>query len=269
MPAGHALRLIASAALLATPAVASAATPVSLAAGSTVPPEVTVSDQRGAPVRLRALLGAQPGRINVVFIFGGGDLGTGQPGHLWCQDSFEDTHILRTLAEKYRGKLGFVAIASAPVYHSGALGAPNRVFLDAADDSAEFRKARDSFVASTQASLDAGILPFQPHYDFRLRLMLNPNGRTQPGAGYGEREPWVGAFRAEGETQFYGVPSYWLIDDDGTVLAEPFRGNVYHPHGGEMRIAYTLADVDAAVARLLAGSPASAMPAAPAPARPD
>lgn len=239
------------AALLAAPAMA--AEVQHLARGSVVPREVFVNDQQGGQASLRALLEAQPGTVNVVYIFGGGDMGSGMPGHLWCADSFEDSHILRTLVGKYKDKpVGFVAIASAPVYHSGTLGAPNRVFLDAAEDAEDFRQAREKFVASTQAAMDAGILPIQPHYDPRLRLMLNTTGRMQPGAGYGERQPWFGAFRAAEETQFYGVPSYWLIADDGTVLATPFRGNVYHPHGGEVRINYTFADVDAALGKLLA-----------------
>lgn len=240
--------------LLLAASAATAQSPIHFAQGSVIPREVTVSDQQGDQVSLRDLLEAQPGEVNLVFIFGGGDMGAGQPGHLWCQDSFEDTHILRTLVGKYKGKsVGFVAVASAPVYHSGALGAKNRVFLDAADDSVDFKQARAGFVASTQASKDDGILPIQPYYDVRLRLMLNPGGTMQPGAGYGEKQPWFGAFRAADEKQFYGVPSYWLIADDGTVLAAPFRGNVYHPHGGTMRISYTLADVDAALAGLLAG----------------
>lgn len=233
--------------------VAVAQQPLHMASGSVIPREVFVSDAQGSAASLRSLLESQPGNINVVFIFGGGDMGSKLPGRLWCQDSFEDTHILRTLVGKYAGKpVGFVAIASAPVYHSGALGAKNRVFLDAADDSDDFRQARASFVASTQASRDAGILPVQPWFDDRLRLMLNTAGRVQPGAGYGSRQAWFGAFRAEGEKQFYGVPSFWLVADDGTVLAEPFRGNVYHPHGAQVQIRYTLADVDAQLSRLLA-----------------
>jgi hypothetical protein len=241
------------AALLTLPAMA-ADVPRQLAQGSIVPREVFVDDRHGAQVSLRALLEAQPGEVNVVYLFGGGDMGSGLPGHLWCADSFEDSHILRTLAGKYKGRpVGFVAIAAAPVYHSGALGAKNRVFLDAAEESDDFRQARERFVASTQAAMDAGILPIQPHFDLRLRLMLDPASRMQPGAGYGERQPWFGAFRAADETQFYGVPSYWLIADDGTVLAAPFRGNVYHPHGGEVRIRYTFSDVDAELGRLLSG----------------
>jgi hypothetical protein len=231
--------------------------PTPLAQGGLIPREVFVSDQHGSQVSLRSLLESQPGSINVVFIFGGGDMGANMPGRLWCQDSFEDTHILRTLMGKYQGKsVGFVAIASAPVYHSGALGAKNRVFLDAAEGSDDFNEARAAFIASTQAAKDAGILPLQPYFDVRLRLMLNPDGKMQPGAGYGERQPWFGAFRAAGETQFYGVPSFWLVADDGTVLAAPFRGNVYHPHGAELHINYTFADVDAQLAKLLAAVPA-------------
>jgi hypothetical protein len=248
-------RLSASLSLLAC-GICGAQNPVPLAEGSVIPPDVFVSDQQGSQVSLRSLLEAQPGGINVVFVFGGGDMGSNMPGRLWCQDSFEDTHILRTLVGKYQGKpVGFVAIASAPVYHSGALGAKNRVFLDAAEDSDDFRQARSSFIASTQAAKDAGILPIQPYFDLRLRLMLNPGGRMQPGAGFGEKKPWFGAFRAADEKQFYGVPSFWLVADDGTVLARPFRGNVYHPHGAELKISYTFADVDAQLARLLAATP--------------
>jgi hypothetical protein len=227
------------------------------AQGSVIPPEVFVSDQQGSQVSLRSLLETQPGNINVVFIFGGGDMGSRMPGRLWCQDSFEDTHILRTLVGKYEGKpVGFVAIASAPVYHSGTLGAKNRVFLDAAESSDDFKQAREAFIASTQAAKDGGILPIQPYFDLRLRLMLNPGSKIPPGAGYGDRQSWVGAFRATDETQFYGVPSFWLVADDGTVLAPPFRGNVYHPHGAPVHINYKFPDVDAQVARLLAGAQA-------------
>jgi hypothetical protein len=232
--------------------VAGAQSPAHLSKDSIIPLDVFVSDLQGSHVSLRGLLEAQPGKVNVVFIFGGGDMGTKMPGRLWCQDSFEDTHILRTLVGKYAGKpVGFVAIASAPVYHSGALGAKNRVFLDAADDSEEFRQASASFIASTQDSRDAGILPIQPYFDLRLRLMLNTGGKVQPGAGYGARQPWFGTFRGAEETQFYGVPSFWLVADDGTVLAAPFRGNVYHPHGTQLNINYTFTDVDTQLTRLL------------------
>lgn len=237
-----------------------AQSPLRFTQGSVIPREVFVDDGQGGQASLRGLLEAQPGTISVVFVFGGGDMGAKLPGSLWCADSFEDSHILRTLMGKYQGKpVGFVAIASAPVYHSVALGAKSRVFLDAAVDSGDFQQARTAFIDSTLAAKAAGILPLQPYFDLRLRLMLNREGKVQPGAGYGAMQPWFGAFRAAGETQFYGVPSYWIIADDGTVLAEPFRGNVYHPHGAEVSIRYTFADVDAALSRLLkADTPAKA-----------
>lgn len=229
-------------------AVALGAPATHFSEGSMIPAAVTVGDAEGNPVSLLDLFASQPGNVNVLFIFGGGDLGSGMPGHLWCQDSFEDTHILRTLHGKYQGKgVGFVAVAAAPVYHSKVLGAKDRVFLDAADDSADFHAARQAFVDSTLAARKVGILPFAPHFDVRFALMRNPSGNLQPGPGHGTVEEWHGAFRAADETQFYGVPSYWLIDDRGKVLAAPFRGNVYHPHGGEVRIRYTLADVDRAL----------------------
>ena len=220
--------------------------------GSVIGEAVFVTDKDGSSVSLRKLLAEQSGKVNVVFIFGGGDLGSGSPGHLWCPDSFEDTHILRTLVGKYVGKpVNFIAVASAPVYHSQTLGQPAKVFLDAADDSAEFRKAKDAFITSTQAAKDSGILPIQPYFDLRLRLMLSPLPGFKPGASFGERADWQGAFRAEKETQFYGVPSFWLVSDSGEILAPPFRGNVYHPHGAELHISYTLSDVDAAIQALL------------------
>jgi hypothetical protein len=81
--------------------------------------------------------------------------------------------------------------------------------------------------------------------------MLNPSDKLRPGPGYGAIEDWYGAFRAVDEAQFYGVPSFWLVDDSGKVLAAPFRGNVYHPHGADVRINYTYNDVDAALQRAL------------------
>ena len=217
--------------------------------GSVVSAAVAVEDEQGGKVSLLSLFAAQPGNINVLFIFGGGDLGSNMPGHLWCQDSFEDTHILRTLHGKYKDRnVGFVAVASAPVYHSKVLGAKDRVFLDAADGSADFRGARQAFVDSTLAARKDGILPFAPNFDARFALMLSPSERMRPGPGYGAIGEWYGAFRAADETQFYGVPSFWLVDDSGKILAEPFRGNVYHPHGNpEVRIRYTYADVDRAL----------------------
>jgi hypothetical protein len=246
-------RLAVSLTLYAVLGAAALAAPTEhLVEGSVIPAAVAVEDAQGGDVSLLSLFAAQPGNVNVLFIFGGGDLGKGLPGQLWCPDSFEDTHILRTLHGKYRNKgVGFVAVASAPVYHGRALGAKDRVFLDAANDSDDFKAARQNFIDSTLAAHKNGILPIAPHFDTRFALMLNPSDKLRPGPGYGNIKDWYGAFRAADETQFYGVPSYWLVDDQGKVLVAPFRGNVYHPHGGDLRIRYTFSDVDRAVQRVL------------------
>jgi hypothetical protein len=220
--------------------------------GSLIAPQAVVADSKGSTVSLRSLLADSGSKVNVVFIFGGGDLGFGMPGHLWCPDSFEDTHILRTLVGKYADKgVGFIAVAAAPVYHSQVMRAPARVFLDEPDDSEDFLKASKAFIDSTQASRAAGILPVEPWYDLRFALMLNRSPDLLPGKGYGALQPWQGAFRDPAETQYYGVPGFWLVSDGGEVLAEPFRGNVYHPHGSEVSIRYTFNDVDAALQSLL------------------
>jgi hypothetical protein len=228
------------------------AQPLTYAKGSVISPAAYVTDQHGSQASLHGLLAAHPDELTVLFIFGGGDMGFGLPGDLWCQDSFEDTHILRTLAAKYRDQgVNFVAVASAPVYHSQMLGFPGRVFLDEAADSEAFTQAAAAFVDSTLAAHENGILPVEPWFDLRLQLMLSRTEDLLPGAAFGALQDWQGAFRAAGETQFYGVPSFWILSAEGEVLAEPWRGNIYHPHGGDVTINYTFADIDARLQELL------------------
>jgi hypothetical protein len=153
---------------------------------------------------------------------------------------------------KYAGKgVNFIAVAIPPAYHSQVLGQPARVFLDTLPGSEEQTNAHQTFVDSTLAAERDGILPLQPYFDLRISLMLNRSDALLPGAAYGELADWNGAFRAANETQFYGVPSFWLLSDSGEVLAAPFRGNVYHPHGGEVHIAYSFSDIDAVLTELL------------------
>jgi hypothetical protein len=221
--------------------------------GAVIDPAITVADATGSSVSLSSVLAEQPDALHVLFIFGGGDMGGGMPGHLWCADSFEDTHILRTLHGKYAAKgVRFIPVAVPPAYHSQMLGQPARVFLDAAADSPELATARQAFIDSTLAAQAAGMLPEQPWFDLHLNLMLNRSEGLLPATLSSAALPgWQGAFRAAGETQFYGVPSFWILSADGRVLHEPFRGNVYHPHGGSVQINYTFADLDAALQQLL------------------
>ena len=53
------------------------------AEGDTISPAIFVENMDGSHVQLASLLQAESG-INVLFIFGGGDLGSGMPGHLMC-----------------------------------------------------------------------------------------------------------------------------------------------------------------------------------------
>lgn len=249
--------LLTSAGLLKLPRVFAAATApgpqqaLHYGRGSRVDPAVHVADAQGRQYSLLSLLGEQAA-VNVLFLFGGGDMGREMPGRLWCQDSFEDSHILRVLIDKYKDRpVHFISVAVPPAHHTRFLGYPDRVFLTAAQDSDAFLQARQALVDSTQASHESGILPQVPYYDFRFRLL---HQRPQAGTEDSEaiaRAPWEGAFRAADESQFYGVPNFWLLGRDGEVLTAPFRGNIYHPHGGEPKISYTYNDVDQAIARLL------------------
>jgi hypothetical protein len=219
--------------------------------GDEISPAIFVANKAGSRISLASLLGAETG-VNVLFIFGGGDLGAGMPGHLWCQDSFEDTAILRTLYGQYENRgVNFIAVASAPVYHSQALGHKAGVFLIDSDDSDEYKNAEQDFIDSTEAAVDNGILPFEPYFDARFRLSFNRRPDLVPREAYGEVYPWQGVFRSPTETQFYGVPSFWILDNAGRVLTAPFRGNVYHPHDTDPVIRYTYRDIDAALDALL------------------
>lgn len=221
--------------------------------GDLISTDIFVSDKNRSNVSLASLLGKpEETALNVLFIFGGGDLGSGETGHLWCQDSFEDTHILRTLVSKYENyEVNFIAIAAAPVYHSKTLGFPDGVFLNESSDSRAFKRAESAFIESTMAAFDEGILPIEPYFDTRFRLMLNRSPQMLPSAKLGEIAPWEGAFRAIDETAFYGVPSFWVLSNSGEVLAEPMRGNVYHPHEGEVNINYSFSDMDKLLQSLL------------------
>lgn len=226
--------------------------PVYYERGDVVSPQVFVTDRDGSEVMLRGLLRASDSEVNVLYIFGGGDLGSGSPGHLWCPDSYEDMHILRTLVAKYADSgIGFVAVAVAPVYHSQLLGAPAGVFLNEADDSRAFRKANRAFIDSTMAAFDDGVLPVEPFFDARDRLKLVRRPDMGPGDGFGPVADWMGAFRSADGPGFYGVPSLWILSNDGEILADAFRGNVYHGEASAISVDYTFADVDAALQALL------------------
>jgi hypothetical protein len=246
--------ILAASAAIATPSVISSA----MAATSGIGPyrkgdristEVFVLDRMQNRHSLVSLLSGNAGtRVNLLFLFGGGDMGGNRPGGIWCSDSFNDMHILRTLTARYHDQpVEFIPVACAPVYSTKYLDFPERVFLDSPDDSAEYQEAAEAFIRSTQSAVEAGIIPIQPWYDLRLRTMMSRKPAQMPAEQTGKIYDWQGRFRAADETQTYGVPNFWVLDSEGVVLTDPFRGNIYNPHGSEMQINYTLLDIDSAI----------------------
>lgn len=189
--------------------------------------------------------------VNVLYIFGGGAMGReNKLGGIWCKDSFEDLQIMRFIHTKYEEMpVQIIPVACAPVYSTRFYGFAARVFLDEPDDSEKFKAAAKAFIDSTQASFEAGFIPVQPYFDVRDRLLLNPREDLKPGAGYGKIFDWQGRFRADDETQKYGVPSIWLLNEKGVVLDGPFHGNYYHSDPYEIK--YTLVDIDRAIEKRL------------------
>ncbi len=216
--------------------------------GSRISSQVVVSDKLGVEQRLTDLVATSQAKISVVFIFGGGALGherAAKSGGLWCSNSFEDLHIVRSLHKFYENKVGIIPIAVPPAHHSHWLGFEKGVFFTGSEN-ASYQKAIASFVDSTQASIDQGTIPVQPFYDSGFNLLADGETITL------RRElslvpSWAGAFRSKNEAQEYDVPNLWLVDPTGKIVAEPFRGDIYRPHAGEISIRYTLKDVIAAI----------------------
>ncbi len=189
--------------------------------------------------------------VNVLYVFGGGALEKeDRLGGIWCPDSFEDLQILRFIHQKYEfAEVQVIPVACAPVYSSHYYGLDERVFLDETDDSEKFQAAARKFVESTNKAFADGYIPIQPFFDLRHRLLFNPSEEWAPGEGYGPVAKWQGKFRADGETQKYGVPTIWLLDSEGSVLEGPFSGNIYHSEPYEIN--YTITDIDAAIQKYL------------------
>lgn len=210
--------------------------------GSVVDKDVTIYSSDGNAHRLSELVRESAKRLNLVFIFGGGGMGhehTLATGGLWCPDSFEDLQILRSLKADFGEEVGIFPIAIPPAHHTSQLGMTKGVFLNPDAASVEYQKALASFVQTTEAAVESGVIPVKTYYDARYNLLVS----AEDLALRSETKNWHGAFRAANETQAYGVPSLWILDQNGKIVREPFRGNVYHPHGGEVLIRYTLDDV--------------------------
>lgn len=223
--------------------------------GSIITKKISLQDQNQTPQSLTQLLEELDKPVNLLYLFGGGGMGherTKTTGGLWCPDSFEDMHILRSLAKHYKGLIGVIPIAIPPVFHTSKLGFAARVMLDGSSSDQKYQDALSAFIKSTQSSFDAGTIPIQPLYDLNFNLLVSEETQEQRKSSTRPRRQWHGTFRAADETQSYGVPNFWLVDAQGKILREPFRGNIYHPHGGDININYTLKDVSAAIESALA-----------------
>ena len=217
-------------------------------AGSHISEQVMVRDKSGAEISLLKLIADSEAQLSVVYIFGGGGMGhhrADKNGGLWCPDSYEDMYILRSLHNFYEGTVSVIPVAVPPVFHSELLGYEKGLFLKG-KAAPDYRAALASFVESTQASFQQGTIPVQPFYDNDFNLLISRKQSSLRNK-VNPAKFWHGSFRAENETQHYGVPNLWLVNSRGKVVAEPFRGNVYRPHGGSISINYTLKDVIEAI----------------------
>ena len=189
--------------------------------------------------------------VNMLYIFGGGAIDNKDKlGGIWCSDSFEDLQIVRYINTKYEVEpVKIIPVACAPVYSSQYYGLEKSVFLDEPDSSDKYKDAVQKFIKSTNESVEAGYIPIQPYFDLRLRLLFNRDEDLKPGEGYGEIYPWQGKFRADEETQKYGVPTIWFLNSEGVVLEPPLRGNFYNSDPYEIN--YTIVDVDKILGKYL------------------
>ena len=222
--------------------------PHALTVGDTIDNRTYITDLNGDPHSLNSLLGKDHAKINLIYFVGGGDMGSEKLGRLWCPDSAQDSYIIRSLYRKYAGNgLSFIIIAVTPGYHpQGTFKVSARALMNESRDSVAYKSAEQAFVASTRAAYEAGTFPVEPYLDINNRFMLNPDPSLAPGENYGPGYSWQGAFRDPAETQRYGVPSLWLLNNQGQVIAPPLSGNRYF-HDGDFSINYTLTDVGALI----------------------
>ena len=93
--------------------------------GSVISDNVFVTELNGQNIEVHKLLKQNAKPLSLIFIFGGGGLGhkrTMDTGGIWCPDSYEDLHILRTLHDNFKDEVAFLPVACPPVFHSKMLG---------------------------------------------------------------------------------------------------------------------------------------------------
>jgi hypothetical protein len=211
-----------------------------------------VVDASGQTVNLRQRMARSQAGLSVLYLLGGGDMGAHKAGRLWCADSMQDAYILRSLYAKYAQRgVDFIVIAVPPLHHpDGAFPVSAQPLSRAARDSDAHQRAWRTFVDSTLDAERVGTLPAPALFDAENMLLGHPDAARAPASDRGVLPDWWGSLRDPWDEQVYGVPALWLFDRQGRVVSPPFRGNRYF-NGGDIRLAYTLADVDAAIANAL------------------
>ncbi|MCA9741774.1 hypothetical protein KC734_09555 [candidate division KSB1 bacterium] len=220
--------------------------------GETIAPEVTVVNANGEQQNLLELIDSETKLIYLV-IFGGPSLNPEHSeGGLWCEDSFNDLPISNFIARKYGEKgVKVVPVVCPPVYHERRFGYPVDAFMKTAQSENSFQKAFKSFVGATAKLQNARIIPFETvYFDPQFRLMFNYSAMSDVNEYAGEMADWLGKLKPCGDDQRYSTPTIWLLSPQGEVLHAPFYGNRFMT--GRLKISFTIRDVDAAVAELLA-----------------
>jgi hypothetical protein len=214
--------------------------------GETVDPDTFFQDAQQRQIKL--LQAINPGAKAVVLvIFGGAYLTTtDKHGGIWCEDSLDEFANLKAANNKWKDSgIQFIAVACPPVY-SDKYGYEPNVFLDEAEDSPKYRRAREQFVEKTEALRKDRTIPFERvYYDPRFRLLWNKREHAETPA-YGKVDAWQGKFKWHKDEQRYGTPCIWFLDEKGKVLREPLYGNNYS--AVPPKILFTYWELDAAIA---------------------
>lgn len=224
--------------------------------GSQINGDVVIANEAKQKISLREILESSPHQLNVLYLFGGGAMGledAADTGGIWCPDSYADMRIFSELVEKHGDNIGFLAIAIPPAFHTQYAGFPERVFFES-DSSKPRLEAEKAFIDSSLSAVDNGTIPIKPYFDLGFNLLIS-DAEKQRRRDMHPIQDWHGAFRAKNESQHYGVPSFWIVDKNGNVVTEPFRGNVHHPDNA-ISINFGLSDVLSELNRLKNWSPA-------------
>ena len=79
--------------------------------GSVLSSQIEIIDQQKQSHVLLDLVKTNNKKLTVLFLFGGGAMGSERAnGGIWCPDSFEDLHILRSLVSVYNKEVNFIPL---------------------------------------------------------------------------------------------------------------------------------------------------------------